>query len=270
MEGLQYYQWDISSTPMIMREPIDVVVHSAAKVDDFGAYQEFHQANVIGTQRVLESFRDAGQFIFISSSSVYDPFAPDKSNISETFPYGKRYLNAYGATKMQAEIFVRQRKNSVILRPRAIYGVGDTSLLPRLMKAKRGKFLFGIGDGINPISLTYVQNLVHAVELVTEKQFEREIFNIADKETLTLRQILKALAEYMQWDVELLFIPTGLAWAIATVGESILQKPNLTRYGVQQLSSEYTLNIDKARQLLGYEPPFSYREGFAAVRDSLT
>jgi 2-alkyl-3-oxoalkanoate reductase len=269
IEGVDYRQWDIASGTIQINESIDVLVHSAAKVDDFGAYTDFHQANVIGTQHVLDSFRDAGQFILISSSSVYDPFAPDKTNISETFPYGIRYLNAYGQTKMLGEKLVHSRQNSVILRPRAIYGLGDTSLLPRLMKARRGKFLLGIGDGENPISLTYVENLCYAVDLVSRQSFERGVFNIADKEILTLRQILTAFAEYMGWDVELLFLPKNFAWAIATISERLSRIPTLTRYGVHQLSSPYTLNIEKAEQVLGYAPTYTYREGFAAVREDL-
>jgi 2-alkyl-3-oxoalkanoate reductase len=269
LEAVDYRQWDITSGTIEINEPIDVLVHSAAKVDDFGAYEDFYQANVIGTQNVLDSFRDAGQFILISSSSVYDPFAADKTHIREDFPYGSRYLNAYGQTKMLAEKLIRNRQNSVILRPRAIYGIGDTSLLPRLMQAKRGKFLLGIGDGENPISLTYVENLCHAVDLVSRQNFERESFNIADKETLTLRQLLSVFAEYMGWNVELLFLPKHLAWGIASLSERFMSKPTLTRYGVHQLSSPYTLNIEKAEKLLGYAPPFSYREGFAAIRESL-
>jgi nucleoside-diphosphate-sugar epimerase len=276
IEGVDYRQWDITAATHL-RESIDVVVHSAAKVDDFGAYDAFYQANVLGTQNALETFREAGQFIYISSSSVYDPFAPHKNNIREDFPYGTRYLNAYGETKMQAEkmIIAKRRENSVILRPRAIYGVGDTTLLPRLMRARRGNFLLGVGDGTNVTSLTYIGNLLHALDCVVEKSFSLEIFNIADAETLTLRELLSTFAEYMGWQVQMLFVPTPLAWGVAAMNETIYRglhltgTPNLTRYGVHQLSNPYNLNIEKAKSVLAYAPRYTFREGFATVKASL-
>src|SRR5437868_4349979 len=84
IDGVDYRQWDVTQTPPHIRESVDVVVHSAAKVDDFGHYDAFYKANVLGTQNTIEAFRDAGQFIYLSSSSVYDPFTP-KINIREDF-----------------------------------------------------------------------------------------------------------------------------------------------------------------------------------------
>ncbi|MGJ3239522.1 MAG: NAD-dependent epimerase/dehydratase family protein [Anaerolineae bacterium] len=277
MQGdVRYRRWDIAEGIIDVGEAVDVVVHSAAKVDDFGAYEDFHRVNVLGTQHVMASFHNAGQFIYISTSSVYDPFN-DKRHLREDKPYGERYLNAYSKTKMLAEkiLMANKRPNCVILRPRAIYGVGDTTLLPRILQARRGRYLLGIGDGHNEISLTYIGNLVHAVAQVVQREFECEIFNIADPETLTLRDLYDMLIEMMGWTVRPLFIPSGVAMAIARAGEALYRAlplsgaPRLTRYGVMQLSSDYTLNIDKARHILRYEPPYTYREGFSVVRDWL-
>jgi nucleoside-diphosphate-sugar epimerase len=272
IEGVDYQIWDIEEARENYPEPIDVLVHSAAKVDDFGDYAAFYQANVVGTQHVLQRFSSAGQFIFISSSSVYDPFAREKRNITEDFPYSAKYLNAYGETKMLAEkLLLAQRKdNLVILRPRAVYGIGDTTLLPRLMRAKRGRFLLGIGDGKNEISLTYIGNILHALDLVVERNFRQEIFNISDKETLHLDELLRLFAEHMNWDVQTLYIPQGLGNFLARVNELVYRgQPKLSRYSVHQLSSTYTLNIDKAIRMLCYAPPYSYREGFAEVQEWL-
>jgi nucleoside-diphosphate-sugar epimerase len=271
--GVEYRQWDIETPLAPMVENVDVLVHSAAKVDDFGDEKSFYRANVQGTRHVLDAFPNVGQFIYISSSSVYDPFA-EKIAIREDFPYGKRYLNHYGSSKMQAEklLLTHRPDNLVILRPRAVYGVGDTTLLPRLLQAKRGRFLLGIGDGQNELSLTYIDNLVHAVECAVERHFRQVIFNIADEQTITLETMLRLFAEKMTWDVQLLFIPRSLAWGIASLNEALYRSfslqgnPTLTRYSVQQLSSTYTLTIEKAQKELGYLPRYTYSEGFEAVK----
>jgi nucleoside-diphosphate-sugar epimerase len=277
IEGVESYQWDITTPTLPIRDSIDVVMHSAAKVGDFGPYAAFYQANVLGTQHVLDHFRDAGQFIHISSSSVYGPFAPEKRNIREDFPYGTRYLNAYGETKMLAEklILSQARPNCVILRPRAIYGIGDTTLLPRLLRARRGNFLLGIGDGKNLISITYIENFLHALDCVIKKSFSQEIFNIADAQPLTLRELLTAFAETMEWKVQLLLLPTPLVLGMASLQEAFYKflnlpgAPTLTQYGVHQLTSAYTLNIEKAQAMLSYAPVYSYREGFSAIKSWL-
>ncbi|MEO1286992.1 MAG: NAD(P)-dependent oxidoreductase [Chloroflexota bacterium] len=268
-----YRRWDIADGTIQVKEAVDVVVHSAAKVDDFGAYDDFYRVNVVGTQHVLDSFRHAKQFIYISTSSVYDPFA-DKRNLREDASYGTGYLNAYGKSKMLAEktILNSKRDNCVILRPRAIYGEGDTTLLPRIMQAKSGRYLMGIGTGDNQMSLTYIGNLVHAVDLVTHHAFDCEIFNITDNDTLTLSELYETIINIMAWDAHPVFLPKPLAWKIAHLSELAYRHlplsgaPRLTRYGVMQLSSDYTLNIDKARQQLGYQAPYTFREGLANVR----
>ncbi|MDQ7037168.1 MAG: NAD-dependent epimerase/dehydratase family protein [Anaerolineae bacterium] len=155
-----------------------------------------------------------------SSSSVYDPFA-EKIRVSEDFSYGIHYLNAYSETKMLAEkiIINDNRTNKVILRPRAIYGEGDTTLLPRLLRLHKGRFMLGIGDGNNEISITYICNFCHAVERVTQHDFDCEIFNITDTETLTQRELLAKLAELMAWDCKPLFMPRQVPESIAKTGQ---------------------------------------------------
>jgi 2-alkyl-3-oxoalkanoate reductase len=273
MADVDYRQWDIRSP----QAPFALVVHSAAMVDDFGPYHAFYDANVVGTQHVLTAFRDAKQFVQISSPSVYDPLITDKIDIDETFPYGERYLNAYGETKMLAEKLVLKQRplDSVILRPRAVYGVGDTTLLPRLMRAKRGRYLLGIGDGTNVFSLTYIGNLLHALDCVVDRRLDQAIFNIADDEPISMRQLLTLFAEAMGWQVELVFIPRALALSVASVTEwgyqalRLQQSPTLTRYSVYQLASNYTLNLERAKAVLGYQPPYRYQDGFARIREAL-
>ena len=64
----------------------------------------------------------------------------------------------------------RHRRGAVILRPHAVYGPGDTTLLPRLLHARRLGRLIAVGDGRNRISLTHVDNLVQAVIRGTGKR----------------------------------------------------------------------------------------------------
>ena len=65
--------------------------------------------------------------------------------VKEDAPYPTRYLNEYASTKQQAEWVVRNnpQPNRVIVRPHIIYGPGDTTILPRLLKARKLDHFFG-------------------------------------------------------------------------------------------------------------------------------
>jgi 2-alkyl-3-oxoalkanoate reductase len=272
---IEYEQWDITK-PIATKAEVEVVIHCAGSVTDWGAYQELYRVNVEGTRNVLAAFSKTNLFIHISTASVYDPAKP-KLFVKEDTPYPTRYLNAYAETKMRAEIAVRESilPNRVILRPHIIYGKGDTTVLPRLLKARRlGRFLV-IGNGENNLSLTYIQNLCYAVELMLDKSFGFEIFNIADAKTDTVTNILGEFKQTLGIAEETLHLNRKLALGLGTGLEKLYKllhlpaPPLITPYIVAQMAQEYTLDITKAQNLLGYQPPFTYREGFAEIANNL-
>ena len=82
-----------------------------------------------GTRAVVRSFPDA-RIVHISTSSVYDAFEPSVEITEDAAPV-RRHLSAYSQTKTLAE-FELAGSDAVILRPHAVYGPGDTTLLPRI------------------------------------------------------------------------------------------------------------------------------------------
>src|SRR5689334_10705090 len=65
--------WDIRAGPLTDPPDVDVVVHAAAAVSDWGDSAAIWQTNVDGTQHVLDSF-PGKRIVHISTASVYDPF----------------------------------------------------------------------------------------------------------------------------------------------------------------------------------------------------
>jgi sterol-4alpha-carboxylate 3-dehydrogenase (decarboxylating) len=78
--------------------------------------------------------------------------------------------NYYSHTKAVAEALVisanRETSGSMLtvaIRPASMYGKGDTTQIPNLVKnAKAGRANMQIGDGRNKFDNTYVRNLTHA------------------------------------------------------------------------------------------------------------
>jgi nucleoside-diphosphate-sugar epimerase len=191
---------------------------------------------------------------------------------SEPLPPLNRYLNDYAKTKRLAEHAVRgAATGAVILRPHAVYGVGDTTLLPRMLSARQMGRLFAVGDGRNRISLTHVENLAHAVVQALDPQAPPGTFNVCDEDTPSMDEMLRTILRAFGLPERIAYLPARPAWYVGALLERAVAlagrrwPPPLSRYIVALLSNECTLDISAARRDLGYRPTRSFAEGIAEV-----
>ncbi|NUT90756.1 MAG: NAD-dependent epimerase/dehydratase family protein [Saccharothrix sp.] len=258
--------WDIAAGPLPDPPSVDAVVHSAAAVTDWGSAERVRRVNVDGTRHVLASFPGA-RFVHMSSASVYDPFSPNVNAVESEAPVS-RYLTPYGATKAEAERLLLNRPDTVVLRPHAVYGPGDPTLLPRVLSAIRGRTLFLVGDGRARQSLTSIDNLVQATLLACTG--EPGVYNVADAEPVGLEDALRSLLAERGLDVRIRHLPLKLAWPVAAATETLFRlartttPPRLTRYAISHLAHERTLDTTAARTRLGYQPAATSFEGAAS------
>jgi 2-alkyl-3-oxoalkanoate reductase len=253
-DAVEYRQWDFVLQPLPDMARFDAVVHSGAAVEDWGNAGEIHRANVAGTSNVISAFRGA-RFIFISTASVYPPFV-DNAFIAETAPLPGRYLNAYSASKREAEQVVREASGDwLILRPHAVYGPGDTTLLPRIMAAYRAGVIPVPGDGRNHISLTHVSTLSSIVIRCLDPTVPGGIYNVCDAGTPTVDEAIYALFGAEGKSVRIVHIPRLIALGLGAALELIWglfklpHRPPITRYAVAQLAYEYTLDRTKLTRI---------------------
>ncbi|GAA3132816.1 NAD(P)-dependent oxidoreductase [Planomonospora alba] len=260
--GAPYRSWDLLGPAPPALPEVDAVVHCAGAVTDWGPPEEIWAANVAGTRNAARAFPGAA-FVHVSTASVYDPFRPTVLAREEEAPVA-RYVNAYGASKAAAERAAAEAAagRTVILRPHAVYGPGDTTLLPRVLGAVRGRRLVAVGDGRQRVSLTSVDNLARACLLAAEaaRRGVHGTFNVTDAEPVVLDEALRAVLRERGVDAEPYYLPLRLAEPVAAVAETAARllgrarPPRLTRYAVGHLAVERTLDITAARQVLGYRP----------------
>jgi nucleoside-diphosphate-sugar epimerase len=257
--GAPYRSWDITYESLGDAPEVDAVVHCAGTVTDWGPIEEFFTTNVNGTKNVLASFPGA-RFVHVSTASVYDPYRPTVMAAEDRAPV-HRYLNGYGASKAAAERAVlASGARAIILRPHAVYGPGDTTILPRILSAVRGGVLFGVGDGRQRISVTRIGNLVQACLLAVRGPVDHGIFNITDAEPITLDHALRSILRERGVNARPAYLPLRAVWPLASAieGTFLLVKsrrpPRLTRYALSHLAVERTLDLTAARERLGYTP----------------
>jgi nucleoside-diphosphate-sugar epimerase len=262
--------WDITRGALSDAPAVDAVVHCAALVRDGRIQPADIAVNVEGTRNVISSFPHA-RIVHMSSASVYDPWVP-KDRVREDAPPPRRWLNGYGETKRAAEDLVfRLRPDAAILRPHAVYGPGDTTLLPRILRARLAGRQLGVGDGHNRITLTSITNVVDAVAAALHQTEAAGPFNIGDPDTPMVGEVFEHLLRSLDLPVSIAWIPRAIAWRAAGASERLAgpREPLLSRYAVNQLSLDFTLNLDRARDELNWEPKETYQSAFAALAEAV-
>ena len=272
-----YRSWNIEDGLLDEAPDVDAVVHCAGAVDDWGTLEPFRRANVDGTRNVLRTFPRA-RFVHVSSASVYDPRADhslvtedqaDPADAADTTRV--RWLNAYGRTKRMAENEVMDlaAARSIILRPHAVYGPGDTQLLPRLVDRIRFGRLVVAGDESVRVSLTHVDNFSHAIELAIESD-ATGAFNISDPTAPPLGECLRVVLRRLGKPERILWLPAGPVNAAAFAMEAACgfgrgPKPPVTRFQVSHLTRDFVYDLTKARTELGYDPAIDLPAGLETV-----
>ncbi len=273
--GIPFTPCDLSTDPLTLdglTDGCEAVIHAAALSAPWGRRRDFVAANVTATENVISSCAKAGvrRMVYISSPSVNFAFQ-NQAGLKEESPWKAPAANHYIATKRQAEYLAR-KAGAVTLRPRALFGAGDTALLPRLVRvARRGVFpLFGSGDPL--LELTWIGDAVTAILLAMDAPDEcrGRIYHITSGDPLPRSVVLATLLQACGLAVRFRRVPIGLGLRIAGVMEAVSRgftggawEPPLTRYTVGALGFEQTYDITAARRDLGFAPKTNVRRALS-------
>lgn len=255
----------------------ELVFHSAAVVDEWGKREWFQKVNVDGTRHLLETALEAGvkRFVHVGTEAAY-AVGPPLVNLDESHPLPSNPLPRYPATKNAAEKLVRaansEAMQTVVIRPRLIWGPDDTSVLPNLVeRVKRGQFAW-VGDGRYLTSSCHVANVVHGALLAAGKGRGGEAYFLTDGEPVPFRDFLSALLATRGAEPGERSIPLPIAKLLARSCEFLWEhlplpgSPPMTRMAIVLGCQEVTVNDAKARRELGYAPMISREAGLAELR----
>jgi len=201
-----------------------------------------HDINVLGTTNVAVACKKkrAERLVYSSTGSVYMPVEGEPP-ITEKFK--ARGNSVYACTKYLGELVIKRiMPPHIILRYAHLYGEG------RLHRGAVGAFLTRVRRGMSPVlyggkqsnDFTYIKDVVQANVRALEapNQHLNEVFNIGTGEELTTEKAFKIIAQVIKYDGEI----------------KVTKKRSVD-------AERFVYDISKARNMLGYSPEFSFREG---------
>jgi len=249
----------------------DAVIHCAALSSPWGARSAFWDANVEGTKAVASAAlgRGVNRLVVVSSASVYAS-TQDRLGWKETDALPPP-INAYAESKQRMEGLLPQwfpQRHTVVLRPRAIFGPGDTALWPRLKKVgARGRLpLFRGGEPL--MDMLYVEDAARAcLAAITGKA---GTYNLTQGEPRPVEAVFRRVFEHQGIPVSFVPMPfvAPFLWAARAVERlhrlrRLPGEPALTAYALSALAYSQTLDISAAQAGLGWTPSRSINGSLA-------
>jgi len=250
--NFKFLELDISDLDAMRKRLVDdydIIVHVAAKAGVHASIKTpvaCQQANVMGTQHMLEIAKEKGvkQFVFASSSSVYgvNPNVPWKESDRNMMP-----ISPYASSKLSCELLGHVYAHLhgirfIALRFFTVYGPRQR---PDLAIHKFAKMIINhqpitmYGDGSSRRDYTFIDDIIKGVRAAMDYTATNyEIINLGNHRTVSLKEMITTIEEVFE-------------------EKAIIQQLPMQPGDVPQTYAD----ISKAQQLLNYHPKTTFKSG---------
>ena len=257
----EFIRGDVKDLDICMKAcaGVDYVLHQAARGSVPRSIEVpllYCANNIAGTLNMLEAARQNGvkKFVYASSSSVYGD--------THTFPQKEgaegNLLSPYALTKRTNEEWAKQytkhyELDTIGLRYFNVFGRRQdpdgayVAVIPKFIKQLlRGKRPVIDGDGLQSRDFTYVENVIDAnlKACLADKKAAGQVCNIAYGESNNLLDVYHTIANLLGMNTEPVFGPA---------------RPGDIRHSYADITC--------AKELLGYDPDWSFERGIKAAID---
>jgi nucleoside-diphosphate-sugar epimerase len=168
----------------------------------------------------------------------------------------------------------RDGLETVVVRPRLVWGVGDTTILPGIESAVRAGRFRWIDGGRHLTATTHVDNTVEGLWLGATKGTPGEAYFVTDGDPVVFREFITDLLATQDVEAPDKEAPAAVARMAGPALEGIWtllrrsSPPPVTRLTYWLSAQECTIDISKARRELGYEPVKSREQGMRELREA--
>jgi dihydroflavonol-4-reductase len=259
---------------------VDVVVHLAARVSDWGSEKEFMHLNYEGTKNVLDAAIEAQvkRFIFMSSLTVhgFEGFL----NADESTAY--KPWNAYARSKKAVEdllnaYYSQGKIETCVVRPGfTIFGPNDKLFSYEVYsRIDDGKSFPVVNHARTVTCYSYVENLADGLILVaTHPKAAGQTYIISDGPVIPFKDFMAKMFAAGGKELKLMSIPSWLAYPAAGLLEAIYKLvrskkgPLITLYRVKVIATDLGFTNGKIVKELGYKAPIGIDEAFKRTYES--
>lgn len=262
LDRANYLSCDLSQPwPTHLIQKCDSVIHAAARSSPWGRRTEFEKDNVVATQNLLRFCNETGhpRIVHISSSSVFYR-NEDQIGITESTPIPERFVNIYAETKRKSELVVESYSGPwSILRPRAVFGPGDTVLLPRILRAaKQGRLPYLYRPGTPVVGdLIYIDNLVDQISQAAFRDDVSGAINVTNAEPVVVMDLIVQILERLNLKLPSRRVTVKRAMLFAGLLEFVYRtarlqnEPPITRFGVHVFAYSKTFDVSRMLEVFG-------------------
>ncbi|MCL2717255.1 MAG: NAD(P)-dependent oxidoreductase [Lachnospiraceae bacterium] len=241
----------------------DIVVHSAAALPLYSP-EDIHTTDIDGSRNVLLAAKKNGirRVIQISSTAVYG--IPDHHPLVETDKLVG--VGPYGIAKIEAEnVCAKFRDEGMIVpivRPKSFIGPERLGAFVLLYDwAQDGRGFPMIGNGKNRYQLLDVYDLCSAIYLCATlpDNVVNDVFNIGAERFATMREDWQAVLDRAGFGKKIVGFPKKPIILALRILEALKLSP-LYKWIYETASEDSFVSIDKAKQVLGWQPLYSNQE----------
>jgi nucleoside-diphosphate-sugar epimerase len=271
--GAAFAQVDVADRETLgtTLEGVDLVVHTAAQVREWGSMDDFVRVNVAGTGHVLDAAAEGGadRVVHLSSVVVYGYGSRSEQDESA---FRRAHGNPYIDTKSASDRLAC-RRGAVVIRPGDVYGPGSVPWTLRPLEMARAGQLAVPGRGDGLMLPVYVDDLAEAVVLALAGGEPGEAYTVwDDRARVTFEEHFNRLAQFAG-SREARRLPRPVLELVGMASERWAsfrgKAPTITAQAVTFIDRRGTVSAAKARDELGWEPRVSYEEGMDRTHEWL-
>ncbi len=255
-ENLLLYREDIRNKEKIKsifeNHEIEMVIHLAAMAGVRYSIENpalYYDVNINGTLNLLEACKKEKikKFIFASSSSVYgnNTKVPFEEKDPVDYP-----ISPYGATKRGGELlcYTYHHLYDISIAALRFFTVYGPRQRPDLAIHKFAKSIVEkqeipfYGDGSTKRDYTYIEDIIQgilkAMDWIKENKKRYEIFNLGESKTISLGEMVQIIEKVLEKKAHKKILPMQPGDVLSTHAD-----------------------INKAKEILGYNPKMDFEEG---------
>lgn len=257
----------------VMKELVEgqeIVIHTAAALQTDPEMAQ--KVNVEATETLVRLAGEAGvsRFVHVSTVGVCD--MTNLKTVDETAPLALDHSSTYPRTKAEAEKRAVEMASTFdmelsIVRPSMIYGPGHGVWSEGMFKNVLDGKPVMLGDGSAHFNPVYIDDVVDAIILCAKHPAAAgEAFNISNGHT-TWREFMGHYGKLA--GKELNSVPLFMARLMAFVNKIPGINTPIDQGFIEMATSDKDFPIQKAKELLGWEPRVTYEEGMRRTLDWL-